>query len=141
MAIDSLEGQDARERADTASTQDVVMLLRAILGPQLVLSIAGARTPACVGGWAQGRGRPAPDGEMRLRIALELALIVLEGEGLDAARAWISRRDPLLDGRSPLGVLAQESPRIARRELLRSARASLSERAALVRSGPLASRH
>jgi hypothetical protein len=132
MAAELLEGQDAGERADTASTQEVVMLLRAILGPQLVLSISGARTPGCVAGWAQGRGRLPGAGEVRLRIALEVVLLVLEGEGLEAARDWIVRRDPGLNGRSPLGVLAQEPPRAARRRLLLSARASLRDHAPLV---------
>jgi hypothetical protein len=125
MAAKSLECQDARERAETASTQEVVMLLRAILGPQLVLSIAGAHTPGCVAGWAQGRGRLPGAGEARLRIALELALVILEGEGLEAAKGWLVRRDPLLEGRSPLGVLAQEPLRQARRRLLDAASMSL----------------
>jgi hypothetical protein len=132
MAVESLEGQDVRQRADTASTQEVVMLMRAILGPQLVLSIAGARTPGCVASWAQGRGRLPGTGEVRLRIALEGVLVVLEGDGLEAARDWIVRRDPVLDGRSPLGVLALEPPCAARRRLLQSARASLADPAALL---------
>src|SRR5215218_2169033 len=110
MAAESLERQDAKERAETASTQEVVMLLRAILGPELVLSIAGARAPGCVAAWAQGHGRLSAVGERRLRIALELALVILEGDGLDAAKVWLLRRDPELAGRSPLGVLAEEPP-------------------------------
>jgi hypothetical protein len=53
-----LERRDVEGRAETAPLEDVVMLLRAILGPQLVVSIAGARTPGCVAAWAQGHGRP-----------------------------------------------------------------------------------
>jgi hypothetical protein len=87
-----LERRDAEGRAETAPLEDVVMLLRAILGPQLVVSIAGARTPGCVAGWAQGHGRPKGWGEVRLRIALELALLIVDAEGLEAARAWFARR-------------------------------------------------
>jgi hypothetical protein len=127
MAAEVLESRDARERAKRASTPEVVMLLRAILGPQLVLSIAGARAPSCVTGWSQGHGRPSSVGEVRLRIALELALVILEGEGLEAASSWLVRRDPRLEGRSPLGVLAEEPPRVARETLLAAARQSLRE--------------
>jgi hypothetical protein len=140
MAAELLERQDARERAETASTPEVVMLLRAILGPQLVLSIAGARAPGCVAGWTQGHGRPSGAGEVRLRIALELVLVILEGEGLDAASAWLVRRDPRLEGRSPLGVLAGEPPRVARETLLATAHDALQRgdvTGRLVRSGPL----
>jgi hypothetical protein len=140
MAAELLERKDARERAETASTPEVVMLLRAILGPQLVLSIAGARAPSCVTGWSQGHGRPSGVGEVRLRIALELALVILEGEGLEAANSWLVRRDPRLEGRSPLGVLAQEPPRRAREMLLEAAHKSLRRgdvTGRLVRSGPL----
>jgi hypothetical protein len=139
MAAEPLERQDAKERAATASTPEVVMLVRAILGPQLVLSIAGARAPGCVAGWSQGHGRPSGVGEVRLRIALELVLVILEGEGLEAANSWLVRRDPRLDGRSPLGVLAQEPPRLARETLLEAAHESLRRgdiTRRLVRSGP-----
>lgn len=125
MAVELLERQDATERAETASTPEVVMLLRAILGPQLVLSIAGARAPGCVAGWTQGHGRPSGAAEARLRIALELVLVILEGEGLEAANGWLVRRDPRLEGRSPLGVLAEEPPRVAREMLLAAAQESL----------------
>jgi hypothetical protein len=141
MAAESPGRQDAGERAETAATQEVVMLLRAILSPQLVLSIAGARTPGCVAAWAQGQGRLGGVGEVRLRIAFELALIIMETEGLEATRGWFLRRDPRLDGRSPLGVLAEEPPRRARRRLLEAARMSLRRgeiAARLVPSGPAA---
>jgi hypothetical protein len=101
------------------------MLLRAILGPQLVLAIAGARTPGSVASWAQGRGRLSALGEVRLRIALELALLILEEEGLEAARGWIVRRDSDLGGRSPLGVLDPEPSHLARRQLVRAASQAL----------------
>lgn len=99
-------------------------LLRAILGPELVASLAGDRTRRCVVGWAQGRDRPSEPGQMRLRIALELVLLVMEGEGIEAARDWLLRREQILDGRSPLALLAQERPVRARRTLVAAARAS-----------------
>lgn len=139
MAAETHERHSARNRAEKAPTQDVVILLRAILGPQLVLSIAGVRTPGCVANWAQGQGRPSGWGEVRLRIALELALLIMEAEGLEAARRWMLRRDPRLDGRSPLGVIAEDSPRCARQVLLEAARVSLRHgdfTARLVPSGP-----
>jgi hypothetical protein len=134
-----LERRDAERRAETAPIADVVMLLRAILGPQVVLSIAGARNPGSVAQWAQGHGRPKGWAEVRLRIALELSLLIIDAEGLEAARAWMVRRDPTLTGRSPLGVLAEEAPRVARETLLGAARGSLERgdvMARLVPSGP-----
>jgi hypothetical protein len=134
-----LERRDAKGRAETAPIEDVVILLRAILGPRLVVSIAGARTPGSVAQWAQGHGRPKGWGEVRLRIALELALLIVDAESLDAARAWLLRRDPALEGRSPLGVLAEEPTRVARERLLGAARESVRRgdfAARLVPSGP-----
>ncbi|MBA3263474.1 MAG: hypothetical protein H0T69_13590 [Thermoleophilaceae bacterium] len=60
-----------------------------------------------------------------MRIALELALLIVDAEGLEAARGWMVRRDPDLRGRSPLGVLAQDPPRLARDRLVEAARVSL----------------
>lgn len=125
MAVELHDGGSAARRAETAPIEDVVMLLRAILGPQLVASIAGRRTQSCVAGWTQGRGRLSALGQVRLRIALELVLVIVEADGIEAARNWLARRDPALEGRSPLAVLAQEPPRQARRTLLRNARTSL----------------
>jgi hypothetical protein len=139
MAAEPHERDNARERAEEASTQDVVILLRAILGPRLVLSIAGARTPGCVANWAQGHGRLSGWAEVRLRIALELSLLIVEADGLEAARGWMTRRDPALGGRSPLGVIAEDPPRLARAVLLEAARVSLRRgdvTARLVPSGP-----
>jgi hypothetical protein len=139
MAAERDERYSARQRAEEAPTQDVVILLRAILGPRLVVSIAGVRTPGCVANWAQGHGRPGGWREVRLRIALELSLLIMEAEGLEAARGWMLRRDPGLGGRSPLGVIAEDPPRRARRILLETARVSLRRgdvTARLVPSGP-----
>jgi hypothetical protein len=129
MAVDTRADGEAAARARMARIQEVAMLLRAILGPELVASIGGG-SPGRVAGWVQGRSAPSEVGELRMRVVLELLLLVMEAEGLEAARAWLSRRDPALQGRSPLGVLGQERPRQARRTLLAAARASVRGRRA-----------
>jgi hypothetical protein len=124
MAVDIREGSRAAARAETASIEEVVMLLRAVLGPELVASIAGNKT-GCVAAWAQGRYHPGDTAARRLRIALELVLVVMEGEGIEAARSWLLRPDRTLEGRSPLAVLAEQRPLRTRRTLLAAAAASL----------------
>jgi hypothetical protein len=125
MAVDIREGSRAAARAETASIEEVVMLLRAVLGPELVASIAGNKTRGCVAAWAQGRYHPGDTAARRLRIALELVLVVMEGEGIEAARSWLLRPDRTLEGRSPLAVLAEQRPLRTRRTLLAAAAASL----------------
>jgi hypothetical protein len=125
MAVDIREGSRAAARAETASIEEVVMLLRAVLGPELVASIAGNKTRGCVAAWAQGRDHPGDTAARRLRIALELVLVVMEGEGIEAARSWLLRPDRTLEGRSPLAVLAEQRPLRTRRTLLAAAAASL----------------
>jgi hypothetical protein len=124
MAVETWErGTAAAARAEAAPIEEVVMLLRAILGPELVASIARNRTRGCVAGWAQGRDRPSDTTAKRLRVALEVVLLVMEDEGIEAARAWLLRTHRLLGRRSPLAVLAEERPLRARRLLVPAARA------------------
>jgi hypothetical protein len=125
MAVDTRAGSRAAVRAETASIEEVVMLLRAVLGPELVASIAGNETRGCVSAWAQGRDGPGEAGARRLRIALELVLLVMEDEGIEAARSWLLRPDRRLEGRSPLAVLTQQRPLRTRGTLLAAAAASL----------------
>jgi hypothetical protein len=139
MAVDTRAAGEAAARARMARTQEVVMLLRAILGPELVASIGGG-SRGRVAGWVQGRSVPSEVGELRMRVVLELLLFVMEAEGLETARSWLSRRDPALDGCSPLAVLGQERPRQARRTLLAAARASVRGRDAGDRLVPVGQR-
>jgi hypothetical protein len=110
-----------RERAWSSPLPEVVVLLRAMIGPGLVASIAGVKAQERVNDWANGTTGTTLERERRLRVALEATLVVLECAGLDVARAWLTRPSAELGGRSPAAVLREEPPHSARRLLLPAA--------------------
>jgi hypothetical protein len=115
-----------RERARTAPLPEVVALLRAMVGPGLVASIACVRAKERVDDWANGTAGTSLERQQRLRVALEASLIMLEGSGLDEARAWLTRPSSELGGRSPAAVLREEPPESARSLLLPAAKLAAS---------------
>jgi hypothetical protein len=122
MAVLGRVSSSMRERARTAPLPEVVALLRAMVGPGLVASIAGVKAKERVDDWANGTAGTSLERQQRLRVALEASLIVLEDSGLDEARAWLTRPSRELGRRSPAAVLREEPPESARDSLVPAAK-------------------
>ncbi len=114
---------DRRARQTTAVAAAVVAArLRDLLGNRLVAYIAGVGEGRAVNEWADGRRMPAPDAELRMRVALQVAALIEQYDGAEVAQAWFQGLDPMLGDRSPATVLRTGDAREVGPRLLESAR-------------------
>ena len=98
----------AHERAMRESFQAVVTQLRDLLTPRLVAYLAGVRETRAVHQWADGtRDVKSGDAEDRLRLALQLAIVLNESDAPRVVQAWFQGLNPHLDDRSPARLLRE----------------------------------
>jgi len=55
--------------------------------------------------WAEGAREPSAAVQQRLRVALQVATMLAEGESPRIAQAWMQGLNPQLDDRSPVRLL------------------------------------
>ncbi|HTU81497.1 MAG TPA: hypothetical protein VMF61_05180 [Candidatus Acidoferrales bacterium] len=115
----------------------VVRELTSLLGLTLVAAIGGVGETRAVSQWTNGRRPQRPH---VLRFALQLARMLADDTGPEAARAWFLGSNPHLGDRSPVSVLRISSLEEAQHDLMVAARAFLqrAERTARVRPDPTA---
>ncbi|MBK5222026.1 MAG: hypothetical protein JJE52_03945 [Acidimicrobiia bacterium] len=96
----------AHERAMRLPFEAAVKELRDLLTPRLVAYIGGVRETRAVHQWADGT-RDVKSGEVedRLRFALQVALLLSEGDAPRVVQAWFQGLNPHLDDRSPARLL------------------------------------
>lgn len=98
----------AHERAMREPFHAVVTQLRDLLTPRLVAYLAGVRETRAVHQWADGtRDVKSGDVEDRLRLALQLALVLNESDAPRVVQAWFQGLNPHLDDRSPARLLRE----------------------------------
>jgi hypothetical protein len=86
----------------------VVAQLRDLLTPRLVAYVAGVRETRAVHQWADGvREVKSAEVEDRLRLALQLALLLNESDSPRVVQAWFQGLNPHLDDRSPARLLRE----------------------------------
>lgn len=85
-----------------------VQELRELLTPRLVAYIASVRETRAVHQWADGT-RDVKSGEVedRLRFALQVALLLREGDAPRVVQAWFQGLNPHLEDRSPARLLRE----------------------------------
>jgi hypothetical protein len=98
----------AHARAMRADFADVVAELRGLLGTSLVAYLGSVKDPRAVAQWAAGERSPPAATQARLRLALQLALMIAEVDGPGVAQAWLQGMNPLLDDDSPARILREE---------------------------------
>jgi len=82
-----------------------VVALRELFGPQLVAYLGSVRETRAVHQWAEGAREPSAAVQQRLRVALQVAAMLAEGESPRIAQAWMQGLNPQLDDRSPVRLL------------------------------------
>ena len=98
--------------ARDAGVRGVVGELVDALGPAYVAALAGATSKEQASEWAGPEGSaPGPEAARRLRIAHTAWARVAGARGRDAARDWILRPDPALNGDSPLVAIKRDRVR------------------------------
>ena len=95
----------AHQRAMRASFPEVVSDLREVLGARLVAYLGGVSETRAVRQWADGDREPVAGVKQRLRVALQVALVIAEADGPEIAQAWFQGVNPQLDDRSPARLL------------------------------------
>ena len=96
---------DAHQRAVRAPFPTVAGDLRELLGARLVAYIGGVQNTRAVREWAEGGRAPSQEEQQRLRVALQVALLIAEADDKDIAQAWFQGMNPQLEDRSPARML------------------------------------
>lgn len=97
----------AHAQAIRADFSQVVSMLRELLGAKLVAYLGSVKETRAVSQWADGEREPSEATRMRLRLALQVALMVAEADGAEVARAWLQGLNPQLDDRSPARLIRE----------------------------------
>ncbi|HEX9683295.1 MAG TPA: hypothetical protein VGA13_09445 [Acidimicrobiales bacterium] len=80
--------------------------LRDLLTPRLVAYIAGVTETRAVHQWAEGiRDVKSSEVEDRLRLTLQIAMLLAEHDAPRVVQAWFQGLNPHLDDRAPARVL------------------------------------
>lgn len=98
----------AHQVATRSPLPEVAGRLNELIGPRLVAYIAGVHEARAAREWASGeRQLRAPDAELRLRTALQVALVVAANDAPDVVQAWFVGSNPELEDRSPARLLRE----------------------------------
>lgn len=95
----------AHERATRAKFATVATELRGILGARLTAYVGGVQSTRAVREWAEGGRTPGGAVQQRLRLALQVALMIADEDGTEITQAWFQGLNPQLDDRSPATML------------------------------------
>jgi hypothetical protein len=99
-----LEAHAHAVRADFATVADE---LRGVLGARLIAYLGGVKETRAVHEWAEGDRRPNEITQRRLRLALQVAVMIANADGSEVAQAWFQGLNPQLDDRSPARLLRE----------------------------------
>jgi hypothetical protein len=115
----------AHVQATRAAFDEVAASLRDLLGAKLTAYLGSVKETRAVNQWASGEREPSETVQLRLRHALQVALMIAEADDAGVARAWFQGMNPQLDDRSPARLLREGDLDEVGPEVLRAARAFL----------------
>ncbi len=87
---------------------DVASRLREILGPRLTAYIGGVGETRAVHEWSEGTRTPSDLVQRRLRMALQVALLLDEWDGRELTQSWFRGLNPQLDDQTPAKLLRDD---------------------------------
>ncbi|MPZ53765.1 MAG: hypothetical protein GEU79_13715 [Acidimicrobiia bacterium] len=85
----------------------VVKELREILGARLVAYIGGVNETRAVHQWADADRQPGLETQRHLRLAFQIASMIVEVDDRATAQAWFQGLNPQLDDHSPARLLRE----------------------------------
>lgn len=115
----------AYERATRAGFDEVAAQLSELLGRKLVAYIGAVKETRAVNQWAAGNREPGSETQLRLRLALQVALMLEAADGRRVTQAWFQGMNPQLEDRAPARVLRDVPLEDAGPAVLGAARAFL----------------
>ena len=117
-------GLDTFERSVRLPVPQLVTELRDLLGAKLVAYLGGVRETRAVRQWADGeRGVQDRADEQRLRLAHQVAALIVQKDSPGVVQAWFQGLNPQLDDRSPARLLRDGDLEDAGPKVLTAARA------------------
>lgn len=115
----------AHRRSVAATPSEVVSELARILGKKLTAYIAGVKDTRTVDGWATGSDPIRKFDEPRLRLALQVALMISSVDDVRVTQSWFMGLNPELDDRAPARLLREGDIAIVGVEVIGAARTYL----------------
>ncbi len=97
----------AHARAMRGEFPKIVAELRDLLGSKLSAYLGSVKETRAVSQWVDGEREPSEGVRLRLRLALQVALMVAEADGPAVTRAWFQGLNPQLEDRSPARLLRE----------------------------------
>jgi hypothetical protein len=98
---------EAYERAARLPFESVVKELAVLLGPKLIAYLAGVRETRAVREWEKGVREARDPIPQRLRLALQVAMLIARHDSPSVVQAWFQGLNPQLDDRSPARLLRE----------------------------------
>ena len=95
----------AHQHAVRAPFPEVARELRELLGARLTAYIGGVSETRAVRQWAENDRQPGEIVQRRLRVALQVALMLNESDGRVVTHSWFQGLNPQLEDRSPATLL------------------------------------
>jgi hypothetical protein len=114
---------EASEHAVRLPFPAVVRELCELLGPKLVAYLAGVRETRAVREWEAAGRVPRDPIPQRLRLALQVAMLIARHDAPSVVQAWFQGLNPQLDDRSPARMLREGEVHEVGPEVLSAARA------------------
>lgn len=126
MAVETFARPElAHVQATRAAFDQVAASMRELLGAKLTAYLGSVGETRAVNQWAAGEREPSEAVQLRLRLALQVGLMIADADGAGVARAWFQGMNPQLDDRSPARLLREGDLDEVGPEVLRAARAFL----------------
>lgn len=97
----------AHQRAVRADFATVAKELCEILGARLTAYLGSVQETRAAHEWAEGKRLPSELTQTRLRLALQIAIIVATNDSHGVTQAWFQGLNPQLDDRSPAWLLRE----------------------------------
>lgn len=100
--------EQAHRQAVVASVGDVASFLQDLLGRRLVAYVAGVKDAKTVSRWASGEVREVrQESEERIRMAYEVAQLLVQFDSPRIVKAWFIGLNPQLDDVSPAEAIRE----------------------------------
>lgn len=116
-------GLHAYEVSIRSGIADLVGQLREILGAQLVAYLGAVTETRAVRQWADGVRKPPAEVTRRLRLAYQVAGLLVERDEPRVVQAWFQGMNPQLDDVAPARMIREGNPDDVGQRVLAAARA------------------
>lgn len=124
----TLAARSAHEALEQAHKQSVRVppdeqadFVQRVLGSRLAAASLGLKDTRTLSSWAKGGEIRAEDSRHRLQVLYRVVVAIDGLYGPSVAAAFFRGSNPMLGGRSPLAVLADEAPTESETDLLAAA--------------------